>query len=201
MLHKKKWNFFCRRHLNTFGRQIPYKLCRFCFRVFKFFVDALSCLVSGGQRALKSSKVVSRFHFTRQIGLNDEYLCKYFSSWKFFWMSLFQFLEMYFIDWCCFYYFVRNSLVALLEALCALVFSLDSYTLSHIFIRVGALAELLFWKNHLLLVFDPIWVRNSPKILSFFICTSSMVTSNWLTSQMKDLQKLHQQHDQQIFLK
>ena len=25
------------------------------------------------------------------------------------------------IDWCCFYYFVRNSLVALLEALCALM--------------------------------------------------------------------------------
>jgi len=27
------------------------------------------------------------------------------------------------IDWCCFYYFVRNSLVALLEALCARIFS------------------------------------------------------------------------------
>jgi len=26
-------------------------------------------------------------------------------------------------DWCCFYYFVRNSLVALLEALCARIFS------------------------------------------------------------------------------
>jgi len=26
------------------------------------------------------------------------------------------------IDWCCFYYFVRNSLVALLEALCARIF-------------------------------------------------------------------------------
>ena len=31
------------------------------------------------------------------------------------------------IDWCCFYYFVRNSLVALLEALCARIFSLDSW--------------------------------------------------------------------------
>ena len=31
------------------------------------------------------------------------------------------------IDWCCFYYFVRNSLVALLEALCARIFSWDSW--------------------------------------------------------------------------
>jgi len=31
------------------------------------------------------------------------------------------------IDWCCFYYFVRNSLVALLEALCARISSLDSW--------------------------------------------------------------------------
>jgi len=31
------------------------------------------------------------------------------------------------IDWCCFYHFVRNSLVALLEALCAQILSLDSW--------------------------------------------------------------------------
>jgi len=31
------------------------------------------------------------------------------------------------IDWCCFYYFVRNSLAALLEALCTRIFSLDSW--------------------------------------------------------------------------
>ena len=62
---------------------------------FQFFFDALSCSVSGGQRALKSSKAESRFHFTSQIELNDEYLCKCFSSWKFLWMSLFQFSEMY----------------------------------------------------------------------------------------------------------
>jgi len=31
------------------------------------------------------------------------------------------------IDWCCFYYFVRNSLVALLETLCARIFSWDSW--------------------------------------------------------------------------
>ena len=31
------------------------------------------------------------------------------------------------IDWCCFYYLVRNSLVALLKALCAQMFSLDSW--------------------------------------------------------------------------
>ena len=37
------------------------------------------------------------------------------------------FLELFVIDWCCFYYFVRNSLVALLEALCARIFSWDSW--------------------------------------------------------------------------
>ena len=31
------------------------------------------------------------------------------------------------IDWCCFYYFVINSLVILLEDLCAWIFSLDSW--------------------------------------------------------------------------
>jgi len=31
------------------------------------------------------------------------------------------------LDWCCFYYFVRNSLVALLEALCARIFSWGSW--------------------------------------------------------------------------
>jgi len=37
------------------------------------------------------------------------------------------FLILSLIDWCCFYYFVRNSLVALLEALCARIFSWDSW--------------------------------------------------------------------------
>jgi len=36
------------------------------------------------------------------------------------------YMYMYIFDRCCFYYFVRNSLVALLEALCARIFSLDS---------------------------------------------------------------------------
>jgi len=34
---------------------------------------------------------------------------------------------LYVFDWCCFYYFVRNSPVALLEALCARIFSWDSW--------------------------------------------------------------------------
>jgi len=34
---------------------------------------------------------------------------------------------VYMIDWCCFYYFVRNSLVALLEAPCARILSWDSW--------------------------------------------------------------------------
>ena len=33
--------------------------------------------------------------------------------------NLFPKFSLAMIDWCCFYYFVRNSLVALLEALCA----------------------------------------------------------------------------------
>jgi len=65
------------------------------FEVLFFLTHCPVCSVSGGQRALKSSKVESRFHFTRQIEQNDEYLCKCFSSWKFLWMSLFQFSEMY----------------------------------------------------------------------------------------------------------
>ena len=39
------------------------------------------------------------------------------------------------IDWCCFYYFARNSLVALLEALCARIFSFR-------FVNIG----FCFWK-------------------------------------------------------
>ena len=38
-------------------------------------------------------------------------------------------------DWCCFYYFVRNSLVALLEALCAL------YTCTHVHAHVHILVH------------------------------------------------------------
>ena len=37
------------------------------------------------------------------------------------------FLILSLIDWCCFYYSIRNSLVASLEALCAWIFSLDSW--------------------------------------------------------------------------
>jgi len=39
-----------------------------------FVFNALSCSVSVGQRALKSSEVESRFYFTRRIGLTDEHL-------------------------------------------------------------------------------------------------------------------------------
>ena len=40
------------------------------------------------------------------------------------------------IDWCCFYYLVRNSLVALLEALCARIFSFR-------FVNIGFVPEFL----------------------------------------------------------
>jgi len=43
-------------------------------------------------------------------------------------------------DWCCFYYFVRNSLVALLEALCARIFSLDSWI--SVFSELDTVAQL-----------------------------------------------------------
>ena len=39
------------------------------------------------------------------------------------------------IDWCCFYCFVRNSLVALLEALCARIFSFR-------FVKIGFVSEI-----------------------------------------------------------
>jgi len=72
MLHKK---------IETFSIDIIKTLLRddshtiYAVSVFEvFFLDVLVCSVSGGQRALKSSKVESRFNFTRQIGLNDDYI-------------------------------------------------------------------------------------------------------------------------------
>jgi len=41
------------------------------------------------------------------------------------------------IDWCCFYYCVRNSLVALLEALCARICSLDPC--------ISVFSDIFFW--------------------------------------------------------
>ena len=131
--------------IKTFESHTSYAVSAFEFLI---FFDALSCSVSGGQRVLKSSKVESCFHFTRK----DEYLCKYFSSCKFLWMSLFQFLKL--------------------------------YPLSHMFICSGALVELLFLGKS---SFGPIWLRNSPKILSFFTCIHLMVASNQPTSLMNDL--------------
>jgi len=40
-------------------------------------------------------------------------------------------------DWCCFHYFVRNSLVALLEALCARIFSFR-------FVNIGFISDIFF---------------------------------------------------------
>jgi len=41
------------------------------------------------------------------------------------------------IDWCCFYYFIRISLWALLKALCARIFPLDSW--------ISVFSEFCFW--------------------------------------------------------
>jgi len=45
-------------------------------------------------------------------------------------------------DWCCFYYSVTNSLVALLEALCARMFSLDSW--NYYIISLWAILKAIF---------------------------------------------------------
>ena len=42
------------------------------------------------------------------------------------------------IDWCCFYYFVRNSLVALLKALCARIFFFR-------FVNIGFVSGFFVW--------------------------------------------------------
>jgi len=47
-----------------------------------------------------------------------------------------------FIDWCCFYYFVRNSLLALLQALCARIFSFR-------FVNIG----FCLWKNKYIYIY------------------------------------------------
>jgi len=46
-------------------------------------------------------------------------------------------IGQFFIDWCCFYYFVRNSLVALLEALCARIFCFG-------FVNIGVFPDISF---------------------------------------------------------
>jgi len=48
------------------------------------------------------------------------------------------FVRFYCFDWCCFYYFVRNSIVALLEALCAEIFSFR-------FANIGFVSEFFFF--------------------------------------------------------
>ena len=48
-----------------------------------------------------------------------------------------EFSQIHTIDRCCFYYFVRNSLVALLEALCARIFSFR-------FVNIGFFLTLFF---------------------------------------------------------
>jgi len=60
-------------------------------------------------------------------------------------MAFLQSMETNFIseasdadDWCCFYYFVRNSLVALLEALCARIFFLR-------FVNIGFFLTFFFF--------------------------------------------------------
>ena len=59
-----------------------------------YFLDALSCLVKDPWSPQKSSHT-SILPVESQIKSNNEYLCKYSLNWKFLWISLMQFLEMY----------------------------------------------------------------------------------------------------------
>ena len=70
------------------------------------------------------------------------------------------------IDWCCFYYFVRNSLVALLEALCARIFSFR-------FVNIG----FCFWKK--------IYIYKYICIYKYIlcVCVRSLTNSSFRLSQ------------------
>jgi len=52
-------------------------------------------------------------------------------------LSISDILTVAAADWCCFYYFVRNSLVALLEALCARIISFR-------FVNIGFVSDFFF---------------------------------------------------------
>jgi len=86
------------------------------------------------------------------------------------------------IGWCCFYYFVRNSLVALLEALCCRIFSLDSWISvffwHFFFVVVRSLTKPFFcligdhyWSSH--------WFSNKQHYLS--LCLSQSGSCAWLS--------------------
>jgi len=87
MFHKQIATFSVEVHQNSFKKLIlrSHAISDFEDLSFSFF-DAMSCSVGGGRRALKSPEVVLRFYGTRQIELNDEYLCKYSSNRKFLWV-------------------------------------------------------------------------------------------------------------------
>jgi len=65
----------------------------------------------------------------------------------------------YDFDWCCFYYFVRNSLVALLEALCARIFSWDSRISGFSWSEIAALWVVGVWAPT-----RKSWLQISPQI-------------------------------------
>jgi len=50
-------------------------------------------------------------------------ICIYIYIHVYMYVYVYICIYIYMIDWCCFYYLVRNGLVALLEALCARIFS------------------------------------------------------------------------------
>ena len=89
----------------------PLKYCTSIIRS-SALVQASSGLFMGHTRAWPRRLPVTEIlnhHFSRKFFV----LCTHIRMY---------FVHTYKFDWCCFYYFVRNSLVALLEALCARIY-------------------------------------------------------------------------------
>ena len=91
----------------------------------------------------------------------------------------------YDFDWGCFYYFVRNSLVALLEALCARIFSWDSRISGFSWSEIAALWVVGVWAPT-----RKSWLQISPQIAILeptlnaqkFPVLSHLMRSAWSTS-------------------
>ena len=76
------------------------------------------------------------------------YICIYIFTHTYLYISIHIYLYIH-IDWCCFYYFVRNSLVPLLKTLCAWICSLDPrisvfyiYVCMYVFVRTHILVHM-----------------------------------------------------------
>jgi len=64
-----------------------------------------------------------------------------------------------YIDWCCFYFFVINGLVALLEAQCVRIFSLDSWISVFFWHFFSVIFVFCFYKVFNKAFLLPLWTR------------------------------------------